>query len=220
MQILPNNGICDITLTSGESRQFVVLDPDDFCLNVSQQEGSTLTLHCIHLAERGGKCDITVRQDAARCNTRIYGMALLQGDSLFKLNTHVRHNIGGGFSDQLVKLLADDQSHASFYGELVIVRDAQQTEAHQTNRNILLSPYARIDTKPQLEIYADDVKASHGATTGQLDSAALFYMQQRGIPLPIARRMLLSAFLSDILTTLPDKVLINTLSARIDEMLG
>jgi Fe-S cluster assembly protein SufD len=96
-------------------------------------------------------------------------------------------------------------SKASFKGELRILPDAQLVEAYQTNRNILRSRQAEMITEPQLEIYADDVKASHGATTGQLDESAIFYMQQRGISRDTAYRLLLGAFFDDVLSTIPDE---------------
>jgi Fe-S cluster assembly protein SufD len=94
--------------------------------------------------------------------------------------------------------------------------DAQQVEAYQTNRNILLSRQAEITTEPQLEIYADDVKASHGATTGQLDESALFYMQQRCVGREAARKLLLCAFFDDILRTVPDEHLQEQLLEQIN----
>ena len=97
--------------------------------------------------------------------------------------------------------------------------DAQQTEAYQTNRNILLSRQAEMLTEPQLEIYADDVKASHGATTGQLDESALFYMQQRCIDRDTATKLLLCAFFDEVLKTLSDEKLQEDLLAEINSVL-
>ena len=112
-----------------------------------------------------------------------------------------------------------DSSRATFYGELKVLPDAQKTEAFQTNRNILLSREAKMRTRPQLEIYADDVKCSHGATTGQLDPNALFYLQQRGIPLAEAQRLLLQAFFEDVITTIPDETLQEDIRAQISARL-
>ena len=101
-------------------------------------------------------------------------------------------------------------------GDLKIAQDAQQTEAHQTNRNLLLSETAEMRTQPQLEIYADDVKATHGASTGQLDESALFYMQQRGIDKQKARQLLVNAFMKDVLNTISDEALREQLLNAID----
>jgi Fe-S cluster assembly protein SufD len=130
--------------------------------------------------------------------------------------TRVLHQVGGGYSSQLIKFVLDDESKATFRGELKIMPDAQQVEAYQTNRNILLSRQAEMLTEPQLEIYADDVKASHGATTGQLDESALFYMQQRCIDRDTAAKLLLCAFFDEVLRTLSDtqlqEELVNTIN--------
>jgi Fe-S cluster assembly protein SufD len=113
----------------------------------------------------------------------------------------------------------DDHSKGSFRGELKIQPDAQQTEAYQTNRNILLSPQADMLTEPQLEIYADDVKASHGATTGQLDDAALFYMQQRCISRDEAAKLLLQAFFDEVVSTLSDENVREDITKQIQDIL-
>ncbi|MBQ2608375.1 MAG: SufD family Fe-S cluster assembly protein, partial [Paludibacteraceae bacterium] len=128
-----------------------------------------------------------------------------RGEDKVETETHVRHSVGGGESKQLVKFVLADQAQGAFYGELQIAKDAQKTKTEQVNRNLLLSREAQMRTRPQLEIYADDVQASHGATTGQLDESALFYMQQRGISRDVAYRMLVVAFLKDVLDTLSDE---------------
>ena len=115
--------------------------------------------------------------------------------------------------------ILDDHAKGSFRGELKIQPNAQQTEAYQTNRNILLSRQAEMLTEPQLEIYADDVKASHGATTGQLDESALFYMQQRCIDRDTAAKLLLCAFFDEVLKTLSDTELQEKLLEKINNIL-
>ena len=108
-------------------------------------------------------------------------------------------------SNQLIKFVLDDESRGHFIGDLKIAQDAQKTEAHQTNRNLLLSETAEMRTQPQLEIYADDVKATHGASTGQLDESALFYMQQRGIGKEKARQLLVNAFMKEVVESISDE---------------
>jgi Fe-S cluster assembly protein SufD len=146
-----------------------------------------------------------VEQNGANCRTEIYAMGLLHDTQQAHLLTRVYHNIGGGYSSQILKFVLNDQTKGSFRGELKILPNAQQTEAYQTNRNILLSRQADMLTEPQLEIYADDVKASHGATTGQLDESALFYMQQRCISRDTATKLLLEAFFNEVISTLSDE---------------
>ena len=121
------------------------------------------------------------------------------------METHVKHAVGGGQSNQLIKFVLDDASRGHFVGDLKIVPDAQHTEAHQTNRNLLLTERAEMRTQPQLEIYADDVQATHGASTGQLDESAMFYMQQRGIGKQKARQLLVGAFMQEIVDTISDE---------------
>lgn len=100
-------------------------------------------------------------------------------------------------SRQFYNGILDDHAHGVFHGRIIVHKEAQKTDAKQTNRNLLLSDDARIDTKPQLEIYADDVKCTHGATIGQIEENALFYLQSRGIDEASARRLLLLAFASE-----------------------
>ena len=107
--------------------------------------------------------------------------------------------------------MLDDLAKGGFTGKLYVARDAQKTAAFQTNKNILLNRTAKMRTKPQLEIYADDVKCSHGATIGQLDESALFYMRQRGIPEKEARLLLMFAFTADVI----DNIRIDALKDRI-----
>jgi Fe-S cluster assembly protein SufD len=114
----------------------------------------------------------------------------------YMLVEHARAHCG---SRQFYNGILDGKSHGVFHGRIVVHKDAQKTDAKQTNRNLLLSDQAQIDTKPQLEIYADDVKCTHGATIGQMEENALFYLRSRGIDEVSARRLLLMAFASECL---------------------
>ena len=105
-------------------------------------------------------------------------------------------------SNQLFKYVLDEEATGAFEGSILVTPEAQYTEAYQSNRNILASTSARMHCKPQLEIYNDEVKCSHGATTGQLDTDALFYMRTRGIPEAEARTMLMQAFMIDVIETM------------------
>ena len=113
-----------------------------------------------------------------------------------------------------------DRGHAVFHGRIVVQPDAQKTDSEQSNQNLLLSADAEIDTKPQLEIYADDVKCAHGATVGQLDEAALFYLVSRGIEREAARRMLTQAFAAEVLETIEPAALQDYLSAKVSGQLS
>lgn len=220
----------EIRIVAGETRKMVLLNEPSLSLTITQEEGSRLVLHIVDLgesrkskgaSEHSDKCrkrvnDITVRQLGQGCTTELYGLAYVRGTDEVTIHTHVFHEVGRGVSRQLLKFVLDDEAKGDFYGELRIAKDAQQVDAQQTNRNLLLSAKATISTRPQLEIYADDVKASHGATTGQLDEAALFYMQQRGISRDRARNMLIGAFMKDVVLTIDDEAQRNELIETID----
>jgi Fe-S cluster assembly protein SufD len=219
-----NNSI-QYTIPAGEKRELFLLNEPTTNYHIIQEEGSSLLIHVIALPSPHDDnytqhTSITVEHNAANCRTEIFGLALLHGSQQNHLTTRVLHNVGEGYSSQLIKFVLDDASKASFKGELKILPDAQHVEAYQTNRNILLSRRADMVTEPQLEIYADDVKASHGATTGQLDDSALFYMQQRCISRESARKLLLCAFFDDVLRTLPDEQMQETILEKINDYIG
>jgi len=109
----------------------------------------------------------------------------------------VRHLAVGGETREIFKGVAAGRAHGAFQGRITVAPGAQKTDAHMLSRNLLLGRRAAIDTKPELEIFADDVKCSHGAAVGDLDEAALFYLRARGIPREAARRMLVEAFLRE-----------------------
>lgn len=180
-------------------------------LDIEQEADSKVKIHVIN-----APFSITVNQLGEGCQTEIYGLEHLHGEDDVTAETHVTHKAGGGVSKQLIKFVLEDNARGRFIGDLKIAPDAQQTEAHQTNRNLVLSETAEMRTQPQLEIYADDVKATHGASTGQLDETALFYMQQRGIDKEKARQLLVNAFLKDVVETISDEALREHLLDAID----
>ena len=200
----------EIVLHKGETREWVLVNEPELDWHVVQEEGSTLRLHVICLpeeAERNAQWQsvLTIEQNGKGCRTELYGMGVLREQQQMRMHTRVLHNTGGGYSSQLFKYVLDNEAQGVFRGELKILPDAQKVEAYQTNRNILLSRGAMMTTEPQLEIYADDVKASHGATTGQLDESAIFYMQQRCIDRDTAYRLLLCAFFDDVVRAVSDE---------------
>ena len=213
----------EIILQSGEKRELVFINEPNMHWHIIQEANSSLRVHIIYLSAEEASAEwqttLTVEQDGTNCRTEIYAMGLIHQSQQAHLLTRVYHNIGGGYSSQILKFVLDDQAKGSFRGELKIQPDAQQTEAYQTNRNILLSRQAEMLTEPQLEIYADDVKASHGATTGQLDESALFYMQQRCIDRDTAAKLLLCAFFDEVIKTLTDTQLQEELVEKINRIL-
>ena len=200
----------EIIIHRGETFEKVFLN-ESVNLHFVQEAGSHVKIHVIN-----GSFSIMVNQVGEGCRTESYGLENLHGDEQVTAETHVTHAVGGGTSNQLVKFVLADRARGSFIGDLKIAPDAQKTEAHQTNRNLLLSEDAEMRTRPQLEIYADDVKATHGASTGQLDESALFYMQQRGIDKQKARQLLVNAFMIDVLNTISDATLREQLLNSID----
>jgi Fe-S cluster assembly protein SufD len=129
----------------------------------------------------------------------LYGLYITRGDQLVDNHTVLYHDHPNCHSWEVYKGILDGRSRAVFNGKVMVKPEAQKTDAKQTNRNLLLSDFAKVDTKPQLEIFADDVKCTHGATVGQLDEVALFYAQSRGFPLDEARRMLTYAFAAEVI---------------------
>ena len=213
----------EIILQSGEKRELVFINEPNMHWHIIQEANSSLRVHIIYLSAEEASAEwqttLTVEQNGTNCRTEIYAMGLIHQSQQAHLLTRVYHNIGGGYSSQILKFVLDDQAKGSFRGELKIQPDAQQTEAYQTNRNILLSRQAEMLTEPQLEIYADDVKASHGATTGQLDESALFYMQQLCIDRDTAAKLLLCAFFNEVIETLTDTQLQEELVEKINRIL-
>ncbi len=138
--------------------------------------------------------NLTIDIDGEHCESHFHGLSLLKGDTIGDNHTVVDHRQPNSFSNELYKGIMDDKSKGVFNGKIYVRPHAQKTNAFQSNRNILLTEQSTINTKPQLEIWADDVKCSHGCTTGQLDDEALFYLQSRGIRKDDARAMLLYAF--------------------------
>ena len=198
-------------LHKGEIFEQVFLNEPEVNLHIVQEAGSRVKIHLINVQRDNVPSTkevtnrITVEQQGEGCETEIYALAYLRGEEKVTTETHVTHAVGSGNSNQLIKFVLDDQARGHFIGDLKIVQDAQHTEAHQTNRNLLLSETAEMRTQPQLEIYADDVQATHGASTGQLDESALFYMQQRGISQQKARQLLVGAFMREVIDTIPDE---------------
>ena len=204
----------EIRLHSGESFERVFVNEPSVDLHIIQEARSRVKIHILDFSSATN--NVVIQQIGEGCETEIYGLASLHGDERVLTETHVTHAVGGGTSNQLIKFVLEDEAKGRFVGELKIAPDAQQVEAHQTNRNLLLSEGAQMRTQPQLEIYADDVKATHGASTGQLDEAALFYMQQRGIGKEKARQLLVGAFMKEVLDTISDESLRTSLLNSID----
>lgn len=164
----------------------------------------------------GESRDTTVRVylTGEGAHVSLRGLYLCPGDERVCFHVEVHHRAPGCTSDQLFKGIAGGTARTAFDGRIVVAPDAQQTEAYQANHNLLLSDGARMETRPQLEIYADDVKCSHGATVGQLSEEEQFYMRSRGIPAAEARVLQMISFVSEVIGGIPDPAEREALSAR------
>jgi Fe-S cluster assembly protein SufD len=150
------------------------------------------------------RADTIVGVAGERAYCGLGGAFLLRGRQEATIATLVDHAAPCSETSEVFKGVVEDRAHGVFQGKIQVRREAQRTNAHQLNKNLLLSPRAAIDSKPELEIYADDVKCSHGATIGDLDETAMFYLRARGIPEAEARRMLIEAFAADALALVDD----------------
>ena len=149
------------------------------------------------------KMDVTLAGEGAEAN--IYGAYVCGGDEKVRIAVDMHHDVPHCNSRQLFKGIAGGSSRVDFYGKIIVAQDAQRTEAYQENHNILLSDGAKVDTKPQLEIYADDVKCSHGATIGRLNEEEQFYMRSRGISLEDAKVLQMISFIAPVLENIQDE---------------
>ena len=148
------------------------------------------------------KLDIRLAGEGAEAN--IYGAYVCGGAEKVKIAVDMHHDLPHCNSRQLFKGIAGGSSRVDFYGKIIVAQDAQKTEAYQENHNILLTDGAKVDTKPQLEIYADDVKCSHGATIGRLSEEEQFYMRSRGITLEDAKVLQMISFIAPVLENIPE----------------
>ena len=153
--------------------------------------------------------------DGEGADTQIYGLYLIDKKQHVENYLKVNHNVPHCTSNEKFKGVLDDEATGIFNGHVYVAKDAQKTDAHQNNSNIILTPKAKINSQPFLEIYADDVKCSHGTSTGQLDQEAMFYMRQRGISKANARILLMYAFAAEVSNHIGNEML----HEHIDDMI-
>ena len=184
----------------------VIQAQDSRYTNIAVQIGAALSRHNVETHHQGTQVE-----------TNLYGLALVAGTQLADTHSNIQYNHPHCQSDQLYKAIATDKGRSVFSGRVGVPKLAQQTSAAQLNRNLLLSNKARVDTKPQLEIIADDVKCSHGATVSQLEDDQVFYLQSRGIDRDSAQHLLIEAFAAEILLKLPVASLRETLTKTVTQ---
>ena len=175
-------------------------------LRIRQGAGSRFAAHSVSFGARLSRSDVHAVIDGEGAECLLNGLYLGTGEQHVDHFTTIDHAKPGGSSREYYRGILDGRSRGVFRGRVIVRKDAQKTDARQENRNLLLSKEAEADTRPQLEIHADDVKCTHGATVGPLDEEKVFYMRSRGIDEPSARGLLAYAFAADILRRfdLPD----------------
>ena len=168
-------------------------------LYIEQKADSYVETDFVTLNNGRTRNSVFVSLEGRGAQLSLNGIGTMDGTQHLDNLTFVDHKVPDCSSNELFKYVLDNKSTGSFAGKVLVRQDAQHTISEQTNRNICISPDARMFTQPQLEIYADDVKCSHGATVGQIDDNALFYMRQRGIPEKEARMILMQAFVEEVI---------------------
>jgi len=184
-------------------------------IDVRQDRDSRFTARTFCLQGDLVRNDLRVRFAGENAECHLNGFYLAAGQDLVDNHLLIDHAVPHCQSNQLYKGIGTDQGSAVFNGKIFVRPNAQKTNAYQSNKNLLLSAEATINTKPQLEIFADDVKCSHGATSGQLDPESVFYLQARGIPEATAKTLLLQAFAAEVVTELPEDAFREYLSQRL-----
>lgn len=186
---------------------------------IRQSRNSRLSTHITTLNGGFTRNMIEAHLDQAGCQSNHYGLYLVDRKQHVDNQLLIRHAAPDCYSNQLYKGILDDEARAVFSGKVVVEKDAQQTQAYQSNRNLLLTDEAKVNTQPHLEIYADDVKCSHGATVGQLDPNAMFYLRSRGLCERTARQLMMYAFAREVVRHISIDALRDRLDHLVDKRL-
>lgn len=181
-------------------------------MNQKARSNTALGLFSLTAGQTRNRCNITL--DGEEAKTQLFGMIIADGKQQVDNLTFIDHKYPHCTSNELFKYVLDDEAQGGFVGRILVREGAIKTEAYQTDRNLCLTDKTRMLSRPELEIYADDVKCSHGATVGQLDANALFYMRTRGIPEAEARLLLMFAFMGDVI----DLVRLDPLRDRLKQL--
>jgi Fe-S cluster assembly protein SufD len=178
---------------------------------VSQDRDSRYSCKEVNLGAKLSRHNLEVLQQGEQTETNLYGLTVISDEQLADTHSIIALTKPYGKTDQLHKCIVGDRAHAVFNGKVFVPKTAQLTNANQLNRNLLLSSKARIDTKPELQITADNVKCSHGATVSQLEAEEIFYLRSRGLNDRDARHLLIDAFAAEIL----DSISLKSLSSKL-----
>jgi Fe-S cluster assembly protein SufD len=183
--------------------------------HVHQGRDSRVESFSVSLGAALCRNNLDVTLNGSGIESHLFGLYMARGRQEVDNHTSILHAHPNCSTREIYKGILDDAAHAVFNGKVYVTREAQKTDAKQTNRNLLLSDRAKVDTKPQLEIFADDVKCTHGATVGNLDPLAAFYLKSRGIPPLLARKVLTYAFAAEVLEALPYEPVRSALEALV-----
>ena len=171
-------------------------------VDINMEKEANCQLLSLGLGGLWARQEITVRHKEEMASSQINGLYMSRGKSRTECYTSIEHEKGGGISHQIYKGALSDQARSVFNGRIFIAPHAQKVDASQLNKNLLLSHEAEVNTKPELEIYADDVKAAHGATIGRVSEEEMFYLMSRGIPRQMAEHLLVSGFLGGLVKSI------------------
>lgn len=188
----------NIHIEAGKKETIVLEDPV-LSVEVTLKKNASVTIYDIEIDQGDTDRHITVSLEGENSETHILGLHVLSGKMKSSSNIEVRHMVGNCESTQTYRAILDDNARSNFEGKIYVAEGADGTNAQQESKNLLLSDTATITALPSLEIYAEDVKCNHGATSGQLDPEALFYMRARGIGAEEAKKLLTYAFASEII---------------------
>lgn len=201
--VAEENSKVEWTKIQSENNESIHVSSEDIYMSTN----STFTLHTYTFNGAMVRNNVNVAIDAANCEANLNGLYLLDGKQHVDNHTKIAHMKAHSNSNEIYKGIMNDASTGVFNGKIHVYQNAQKTNAFQSNKNILLSDNATINTKPELEIYADDVKCSHGSTTGQFDEDAVFYLRARGMGEQSARALLVEAFANDVTESLKSEAL-------------
>lgn len=212
---LQENALADIVVMQNEA------NPAEHYSNfkINMKAGSQLKMTFLSLHGGRIKNDITIDLNGEHIDCDLSGLYLTDGTQIVENKILLKHNYPNCRSSQIFKGILDNSAKGYFHGTIYVEKDAQRTEAYQSNHNLLVSPEAKIYTEPQLEIYADDVKCSHGATVGSLNDMELFYLRSRGIPQNEAKIIQQSAFTNEVLSKISNPRLRERMESLVDKRL-
>lgn len=207
-----NNAVTEIVVGAGAILRHYTVQTD--CLeaihlssvNVRVGQDATYEAFNLDIGGRLSRTETRVRLEGRGAHCNLSGAYMMRGREHCDNTTIVDHLVPDTTAREVFKGVLDDESRGVFQGKLIVHKDAQRTNGYQLSRALLLSDRAEMDAKPELEIYADDVKCSHGATTGQIDETALFYLRSRGVPQALARNLLIQSFIAEVLEEVSDEI--------------